>query len=308
MEQMQGDVLARVTRNGMVESVHTGHLIELDTDGSVLRSIGSVHIPVYPRSSVKSLQAAAMVRLGLKLTAKQLALVCASHSGSAEHFDVVRSILASAGKDESDFRNAKDFPLGEKERRAWGDQEPSQIAQNCSGKHAGMIATCVINGWPTDNYTDASHPLQIAIKDEIEKLAREKVQFTTSDGCGAPLFAFSIAGLAQAIHTMTISDDPVYQEVMNAQRQFPEMVGGIGRLNTRQMQAVDGLFMKDGAEGVMVASVKDGRTLAMKVADGSMRPIGPVVHATLKKWGFNSPDETINVLGGGKVVGSIEPA
>ena len=305
---MQGDVLARVKRNGMVESVHTGHLIELDTDGSVLRSIGSVHIPVYPRSSVKSLQAAAMVRLGLKLTAKQLALVCASHSGSAEHFDVVRSILASAGKDESAFRNAKDFPLGEKEKRAWGDQEPSQIAQNCSGKHAGMIATCVINGWPTDNYTDASHSLQVAIKEEIEKLAREKVQFTTSDGCGAPLFAFSIAGLAQAIHTMTISDDPVYQEVMNAQRQFPEMVGGIGRLNTRQMQAVDGLFMKDGAEGVMVASVKDGRTLAMKVADGSMRPIGPVVHATLKKWGFNSPDETINVLGGGKVVGSIEPA
>jgi L-asparaginase II len=308
MEPMQGDVLARVTRNGMVESVHTGHLIELDKDGSVLRSIGSVHIPIYPRSSVKSLQAAAMVRLGLKLTAKQLALVCASHSGSTEHFDVVRSILASAGKDESAFRNARDLPLGEKEKRAWGDQEPSQIAQNCSGKHAGMIATCVINGWPTDNYTDASHPLQIAIKDEIEKLAREKVQFTTSDGCGAPLFAFSIAGLAQAIHTMTISDDPIYQEVMNAQREFPEMVGGIGRLNTRQMQAVDGLFMKDGAEGVMVASVRDGRTLAMKVADGSMRPIGPVVHATLKKWGFNSPDETINVLGGGKVVGSVEPA
>ena len=81
-----------------------------------MRSVGAVDLPVYPRSSVKSLQAAAMVRLGLKLTAKQLALVCASHSGSAEHFEVVRSILASAGKDESDFRNAKDFPLGEKEK------------------------------------------------------------------------------------------------------------------------------------------------------------------------------------------------
>ena len=108
-----------------------------------------------------------MVRLGLKLSPKQLALVCASHSGSAEHFDVVRSILASVGKDESALRNAKDLPLGEKEKRAWGDQEPSQIAQNCSGKHAGMLATCVINNWSIEDYLNPEHPLQIEIKKEL---------------------------------------------------------------------------------------------------------------------------------------------
>ena len=151
-----------------------------------------------------------------------------------------------------------------------------------------MIATCVINGWPTDNYTDASHSLQVAIKDEIEKLAREKVQFTTSDGCGAPLFAFSIAGLAQAIHTMTISNDPVYQEVMNAQRQFPEMVGGIGRLNTRQMQAVDGLFMKDGAEAFMVATYKNGHSVAFKISDGSPRAFATILYRILESWGIKA--------------------
>lgn len=308
MEAMQGELLARVTRNGMVESVHTGHLVELNQQGSVVHSVGSIHIPIYPRSSVKSLQAAAMLRSGLKINTEQLALVCASHSGSEKHFEVVRSILNDAGVDESALGNAIDFPLGEKERRAWGDRPASQIAQNCSGKHAGMIATCVVNGWAIDSYTDDDHPLQIAIKDEIEKLVRERVQFTTQDGCGAPLFAFSLSGLAQAIYTMTVSDDPIYQEVMSAQRKHPELVGGVGRLNTRQMQGVEGLFMKDGAEGVIVASVRDGRTLALKIADGSMRAIGPIVHSTLKKWGFDSPEESVKVFGGGKVVGSIEPA
>ena len=308
IEPMQGETLARVMRNGMVESVHSGHLIELDRDGSVVRSLGSVHLPIYPRSAVKSLQAAAMVRNGLKLTPKQLAVVCASHSGSEEHFEVIRSILIGASLDESALRNATDKPLGEKERIAWGDKAPTQMAQNCSGKHAGMLATCVANGWDLETYTSPTHPLQVAIIAEFEKLAREKMQFITADGCGAPLFAFSTVGLAQAIHTITISDDPVYQEVLHAQRTHPEMVGGNNRLNTRQMQAIPGLFMKEGAESVMVMSVPDGRTLALKVADGNYRPLGPIVHATLKSWGFNSPDETVNVIGGGKVVGTVEPA
>ena len=90
------------------------------------------------------------------------------------------------------------------------------MAQNCSGKHAGMLATCVVNGWDLETYTSPKHPLQVAIIAEFEKLAREKMQFITADGCGAPLFAFSTVGLAQAIHTITISDDPVYQEIGRA--------------------------------------------------------------------------------------------
>lgn len=302
----RGETIAEVVRAGLVESVHSGHLLELDEKGQVVKSLGSVHIPVYPRSSVKALQASAMVRAGLKLSAEQLAVVCASHSGSEEHFTVIRSILSAHKLDESAFRNPTDFPLGEKERRAWGDKAPTQLAQNCSGKHAGMLATCVVNGWDTNNYTDPTHPLQQLIVEEFETVAREKIQYLTADGCGAPLFALSMAGLAQGIHTITISNDPVHQEVVSACRSNPLMIAGEGRLTTRLMRAVPGLFMKEGAEGVEVLSMPDGRTLVIKCADGSWRPMGPIITATFKRWGVEAPDENVYVYGGGKVVGQVE--
>jgi L-asparaginase II len=302
----RGETIAEVIRAGLVESVHSGHLIELDQSGQVVKTIGSVHIPVYPRSSVKSLQASAMVRAGLKLKPEQLAVVCASHSGSEEHFRVIKSILSDHGLDESAFRNAVDYPLGEPERRAWGDKDRTQLAQNCSGKHAGMLATCVVNGWDTETYTNPNHPLQKLIVAEFETLAREKVQYLTADGCGAPLFALTIAGLAQAIHTITVSDDPVYQEIVSACRAYPLMIAGEGRLTTRLMRAVPGLFMKEGAEGVEVLSMPDGRTLVIKCADGSWRPMGPIISATFKRWGVDAPDENVYIYGGGKVVGQIE--
>ena len=302
----EGEVIAQVIRAGLVESVHHGHLIELDSSGDVVRTLGSVHAPIYPRSSVKSMQASAMVRAGLKLKPEQLAVVCASHSGSEEHFKVITSILTDHGLDVTAFRNATDTPLGEKERRAWGETAPTQLAQNCSGKHAGMLATCVVNGWDTDNYTSPEHPLQKLIVEEFETLAREKVQFLTADGCGAPLFALSLTGLARAIHTITVSDDPVYQEVVSACRANPLMIAGEGRLTTRLMRAVPGLFMKEGAEGVEVLSMPDGRTLVIKCADGSWRPMGPIVTATFKKWGVEAPDENVYIYGGGKVVGQVE--
>ena len=125
----RGDTIAEVVRAGLVESVHSGHLVELNESGQIIKSLGSIHVPIYPRSSVKALQASAMVRAGLKLKPEQLAVVCASHSGSEEHFKVIRSILADHKLDESAFRNATDTPLGEKERRAWGDKAPTQLAK-----------------------------------------------------------------------------------------------------------------------------------------------------------------------------------
>jgi len=300
-----GDTIAEVVRAGLVESVHSGHLVELNESGQIIKSLGSIHVPIYPRSSVKALQASAMVRAGLKLKPEQLAVVCASHSGSEEHFKVIRSILSDHKLDESAFRNATDTPLGEKERRAWGDKAPTQLAQNCSGKHAGMLATCVVNDWDTNTYTDPNHPLQQLIIEEFETLAREKVQYLTADGCGAPLFALSLSGLAQAIHRITISTDPVHQEVVSACRANPLMIAGEGRLTTRLMKAVPGLFMKEGAEGVEVLSMPDGRTLVIKCADGSWRPMGPIITATFKRWGVEAPDENVYVYGGGKVVGQV---
>ena len=302
---MTDAVLAEYVRDGFVESVHRGYLLALNADGSTNLALGNSEQLIFPRSCVKSIQGAAMVRAGLKLEPRLLALGCSSHSGSAEHLSAVREILALAKLDESALQCMLDKPLGEEDRRAWGDKPPTRISMNCSGKHAAMLLTCVTNGWPIENYLDPAHPLQVAIKSEIEALAGEAITLTSTDGCGAPLFLMSLAGLARAIRAITLSTDAVHQSVMSASRAFPEMVAGTGRLTTQMMEAVPGLYMKDGAEAVEVASMVDGRTLVFKVADGSLRPFRVLVHAGLQRLGIDSPYEAENVLGGDRVIGAI---
>ena len=302
---MKDAVLAEYVRDGFVESVHRGYLLALNADGSTALELGDSSALIFPRSCVKSIQGAAMVRAGLKLEPRLLALGCSSHSGSAAHLSAVREILAMAKLDESALQCMLDKPLGDLERREWGDKPATRISMNCSGKHAAMLLTCVVNGWPTDSYLDPAHPLQVAIKTELESLAGEKITLTSTDGCGAPLFLLSVAGLARAIRNITISKDPIHQEVMAASRAFPEMVAGKGRLTTQMIEAVPGLYMKDGAEAVEVASMPDGRTLVFKVSDGSLRPFRVLVHAGLKKLGIDSPYEPENVLGGDRVIGNI---
>jgi L-asparaginase II len=298
-------VLAEYVRDGVVESVHRGYLLALNADGSVNLALGSSEQLIFPRSCVKSMQGAAMVRAGLKLEPRLLALGCSSHSGTEKHLSAVREILSMAKLDESALQCMLDKPLGEEERRTWADKAPTRIAMNCSGKHAAMLLTCVTNGWPIENYLDSAHPLQIAIKSELEALAGESITLTSTDGCGAPLFLLSVVGLARAVRAITISTHPVHKSVLDASRTFPVMVAGKGRLTTQMMEAVPGLYMKDGAEAVEVASMPDGRTLVFKVSDGSLRPFRVLVHAGLKRLGIDSPYEAENVLGGDRVIGAI---
>jgi L-asparaginase II len=302
---MSDAVLAQYVRDGVVESEHRGHLLALNADGSVNFSLGDPSHLVFPRSTVKCIQGAAMVAAGLQLEPRLLALGASSHSGSSEHIAGVKEVLTLAKLDESALQCMLDKPLGEAERRAWGETPATRIAMNCSGKHAAMLLTCVTNGWPIANYLDAAHPLQVAIKGEIESLAGETITLTSTDGCGAPLFLLSLAGLARAIRAITISTKPAHQVVMQASRAFPEMVAGKGRLTTQMISAVPGLYLKDGAEAVEVASMTDGRTLVFKVSDGSLRPFRVLVHAGLAKLGIDSPYEVENVLGGDAIIGTI---
>ena len=302
---MSDAVLAEYVRDGFVESVHRGYLLALNADGSINLALGDSDKLIFPRSTIKSIQGAAMVRAGLTLEPRLLALGCSSHSGSSEHLSAVREILAMAKLDESALQCMLDKPLGDAERREWGERAATRISMNCSGKHAAMLLTCVTKGWPIANYLDPAHPLQVAIKSELETLAGEVITLTSTDGCGAPLFLLTLSGLANAIRAITISKDPVHQSVMAASRAFPEMVAGKGRLTTQMIAAVPGLYMKDGAEAVAVASMPDGRTLVFKVSDGSLRPFRVLVHAGLQRLGIDSPYEPENVLGGDRIIGAI---
>ena len=307
-DKFVGEVLAKVTRGDLVESLHLGHLIVLNPDGSTYLSKGSPELPIYPRSAIKSLQASAMLKAGLNVEVNELAIICASHSGSQSHIDLVTKMLTVRGVSIAQLKNAVDKPLGEKEKFTWGDKAPSQLAQNCSGKHAGMLITCQQNGWDMNTYLDLIHPLQVAIKNEIEELSGEKVSATSVDGCGAPLFAISLIGLAKAISNLVKSKEDLYQQIVLACTKYPELIAGDGRLTTRMMRAVPGLFMKEGAEGVQVCALSDGRVIAIKIIDGSWRPVAPIIMEIFKRWGVEMPDESGKIYGGEHVVGRVVPS
>ena len=304
-EPFQDEILVEVVRGGMVESVHHGRLLLVDGAGKDLLALGGVDQLIYPRSAIKTIQASAMVRAGLRLDPKELALVCASHAGSAIHQESALRILKSVGLDERALKNTPDKPLGVTERREWGDREATSLAANCSGKHAGMVATASINGWDIDSYKDPSHPLQKAIRDEFESLSGESIKHVSVDGCGAPLFAMTLRGVVRAIHAITHSDVSVHREVVAACTSFPEMVSGKGRVVTEAMERIPGLLVKDGAEGVMIASLPGSGTLCWKMSDGSNRGDRPLLSASLSHLGITLNFDQIPIYGDGKVVGEV---
>ncbi|HQR28642.1 MAG TPA: asparaginase, partial [Nocardioides sp.] len=198
-------VVAEVVRSGIVEGHHYGAVVALAPDGSVDWAVGDVERPVLPRSCVKPLQAVGMLRCGLDLPDELLALVCASHSGEPFHVEGVRRILRGAGLSEASLQTPADLPLGDVARaellRGGGSAAP--VLMNCSGKHAGMLATCVARGWDTGTYLSPEHPLQRAILQTVVSLTGDQTPLhgpgaLAVDGCGAPAPATSLVGLARA--------------------------------------------------------------------------------------------------------------
>ena len=288
-------VLAEVVRSGFVESRHRGALVVLAADGSVARALGDVDSPVFPRSSNKPMQAAAVLRSGLELSGERLALAAASHSGEDFHQRLAAGMLAAHGLDERALHCPEDGP----ERR--------RLAMNCSGKHAAMLAACVARGWPVESYTAPDHPLQLLIRETIEEFTGEPVAHTGVDGCGAPLFAFSLTGLARAFRAFVLAaPGSPERRVADAMRAHPEYVHGPGRPDTLLMQAVPGVLAKGGAEGVQAVALPDGRALALKIEDGNGRARGPVLAAVLRSLDVDpSSLPPAPVLGGGREVGEI---
>ena len=306
--------VARVVRNGVVESVHHGHVVGLDAGGGAAVVAGDPRVTFFPRSSLKPVQAAAMLRAGLDLSGELLALAAASHSGEPPHLDGVHRILGGAALAESDLQNTPDRPLDPDEAARWraAGRAPTALAQNCSGKHAAMLATCRAAGWDTAGYLDPAHPLQRAIRAGVEELTGVPVAHTAVDGCGAPLFSTTPAGLARAVARIaTASEGTAEGRMAAAMRAHPWWVAGTGRDVVRFAAAVPGLIAKDGAEGVFVAALPDGRTVVVKILDGAPRPLAPVVAAVLRALGVDGPAldaaGDTPVLGHGVPVGRIEP-
>ncbi|ALV41634.1 asparaginase [Pseudarthrobacter sulfonivorans] len=322
--------LVVATRDGLMESVHYGSAIATAADGSILAAAGDPLAPFYPRSSLKPLQAVAMVRAGLNLPADLLALTAASHSGGAIHRGGTQRILAMHGLAVGDLENSTDLPYGTSEREDWLRTGflATQLTQNCSGKHAAMAATCVINGWPVKGYVDPSHPLQQLIAATVTELTGEEPFARSTDGCGTPLFALTLRGMARAfgaiaaaaaaataVTSVSTSDDggtaPQLAEaaVGLAMRQHPDMVAGERRDVTELMRLLPGSVAKDGFEGVQLVGLPDGRGVAVKISDGGDRARMPATVRMLESLGVATAPlagiGTAPVLGGGRTVGLL---
>ncbi|MDQ0725798.1 asparaginase [Microbacterium sp. W4I20] len=315
--------LAVVERNGFVESRHAGAAVVLSPDGDIVARHGNVDALILPRSSLKPLQAVACITAGAVLEGEQLALSTASHTGTDRHASVVRDILTEGGLTEDDLGCPPAWPSDSATRdelvREHG--QVARVRMNCSGKHAAMLRACVATGWPTDGYLDPAHPLQSHIRDVVERLSGEKVAHTAIDGCGAPVHALTLTGLARAIHRIGTASDRspfalhrVAGSLVRAVREHPWTIEGPGRPDTVAIEKL-GVFTKGGAEGVMVMVAPNGTTVALKMLDGAPRA-STIVAATLlaRAGGLNDAEVRtlgdalpLEVLGGGKNVGVIRP-
>ncbi|HEX5596162.1 MAG TPA: asparaginase [Micromonosporaceae bacterium] len=308
-----GVPLAELIRSDFVESFHRGSVVVLDADGAVLSSAGDISSPIFPRSSNKPMQAVGMLRSGLRLAdPADLAVVCASHHGEDFHVARVRTLLHSVGLDESALRCPPDLPADEATAtavlRAGGGR--SRIQMNCSGKHTGMLLTCRAAGWPLEEYWHPEHPLQEALRAAVEDLTGEQVSAVGVDGCGAPVLAVSLTGLAGAfLRIASAAPGSVEHMVASAMRAHPALVSGTGADDARLMAGVPGLLSKAGAEGVQAVALPGVGAVALKIDDGAGRARMPVLASALRRLGVEAPvlEELAEpvVLGGGAPVGSV---
>jgi L-asparaginase II len=301
----------------MVESRHLGAAALVDGTGDVLRALGDPAALIYPRSTLKPLQAVAVLRAGAPLSGAGLVLASASHAGSPAHLEVVRSILDAAGVPADALQCPVDWPRARvyRDELVRANTGPSRLHMNCSGKHAAFLLACSTNGWSTDDYLDPSHPLQTLIRQVVEEYTDEPVERSGVDGCGAPVHATTLAGLARAIGRISGATSGEAAALAAAIHEFPWAIDGPGRANTLVIERL-GLVAKLGAEGVLVLGTPSGTGVAVKILDGSLRAATLVALTLLVEAGEVASDAARGVLddslepvlGGGVTVGSIEAA
>jgi L-asparaginase II len=313
--------LAAITRGALVESVHRGRLVVCDPDGNVLEAVGDPEAYIYARSSAKPFQGLPLVHSGAAdafgLTNRELAVVCASHNAEEPHLVAVRSILEKAGLTEDDLQSGAHPPLYEPEadKLIRSGEVPRPIHSNCSGKHAGMLAVCVHEGYETATYRDPAHPLQRRILGLIAEVCglREDEALVASDNCGVPAFALPLrsfaTGLARLATGNALPDELALAalRIGEAMREHPFMVAGSGRFDTDLMESTD-LLVKGGAEAVLAVGSQDGWGMALKVSDGAVRAVRPAALAALGGMGVEVPEVVSDVRDlNGEKVGEIWP-
>jgi L-asparaginase II len=280
-------VLVEVTRGALVESRHTGAIAVADADGRLVLALGDVDRPVFPRSAVKALQAILLVESGAAdafgLSDEELAVACASHSGDKVHVEAVRSLLAKAGLDESYLACVVHWPVSDKATRDLikAGRRRQSVHNNCSGKHAGMLAAAVRLGLDPRGYERPDHPLQVMIGGIISETCGVRLERDGMgiDGCSLPTWSLPLGALARGLARFGSGEGlaparaAAAKRLMQACFAAPALVAGEGRFDTIAMSALaPDLFVKGGAEAVHCAALPGaGLGIALKIDDGAKR-------------------------------------
>ena len=284
---MSNPVLIEIMRGGLVESRHAGAIAVAYADGGLRLGIGDITRPVFPLSAIKPLQAIPLVETGtadaLGFGREELALVCASHSGTQRHTNIALRMLASAALD-IDALGCGVHPPSD-EASALGlitsGRAPSSLHNNCSGKHAGMLATAMHMDEPVAGYWTPDHPVQQRIECVLEDLTglRLDTRLRGVDGCSVPNWAMPLTALARAYARFVTGEGLAAGRAADCRRIFqacvaePELIAGPGRSCTQFMMALGGRgLVKIGAEGVYIGAIPElGAGIALKIDDGAAR-------------------------------------
>ncbi len=278
-------IVVEATRGEVVEARHVVHAVAV-RDGRIELAAGDPALVTFLRSSAKPIQALPVVRARPDLDDEQIALVCASHLAAPAQVAVVRRILAAAPA------TADELECG---------PDPTPIAHNCSGKHAGFLALCRANGWETPGYRLPEHPCQQAMLREVAVAADMKPSSlaVATDGCGVPTFALPLERAAHAFSRLASLDGG--ERVVGAMRAHPDLLRGPVAADVVLIRVLDGWVAKGGAEGLFCAASADGLGVALKVVDGAFRPIQAAVAHVLSLLGLDAsqlePDAISNSRG-----------
>ncbi len=333
---MLSQILAQVVRGETVESIHRGHFIVIDGEGNVITQMGDPSTVTFYRSASKPFQAMPLITSGAAdafgFSEEEIALACASHSGEARHVRIAELMLERIGLTESYLRCGTHLPFYEKEaeRMMRAGEYPNQLHNNCSGKHAAMLAVAKQLEADLESYEDFDHPVQKAILSAVAQFAEipETDIALAVDGCAAPNFALPVSAMARSFLNLVSPPESFDQasrsaaaRIVSAMTKFPELIGGTERLDTMLMQAAMGrIISKVGADGVWLCGVlpcekyPTGLGIALKIEDGDDKRARPVVAiAILRHLGILSSDDLADLSPmqlknrRGEVVGRVEP-
>jgi L-asparaginase II len=299
-------IIAEVTRGGTVESQHRGAFVVVDRDKRIVLSAGDIKRPIFPRSAIKAFQALPLIESGaakaFALTQAEIALACSSHNGEDVHVTTALSTLRKCGCSEQHLECGAHWPSERKSANALvlAGKKPSALHNNCSGKHAGMIAACMHLGFNPKSYVEQNHPLQQAIASRMGEqcdvdLSKAPVGI---DGCSVPTWAYPLQNMALGFARLAAPDCEEGTIITGAARNHPYLIAGTNRFDTKLMQAVPRLFIKIGAEGVFGGCIPHaGLGFALKCDDGASRAAEVAIAHALSQLTVWADDECTTLRG-----------